>query len=90
MQSGRLNSWRLLLYTRAITPPRVVAGAWLGHMPLRRGGWSLLLLVAVLAAGVAVRALTTVIRRLRYLRSIRLQSANRQGMRRPVHVGDDA
>src|SRR5882757_6783900 len=22
--------------TRAITPPRAVAGAWLGHMPLRR------------------------------------------------------
>ena len=55
MDRGRFYSWRLLLYTRAITPPRVLAGAWLGHMPLRRGGWSLLLLVAVLAVGVAVR-----------------------------------
>jgi hypothetical protein len=55
MQSGRFNSWRLLLYTRAITPPRVLAGAWLGNISLRRGAWYLLPLGAVLAAGVAVR-----------------------------------
>jgi hypothetical protein len=55
MDRGRFNSWRLLLYTRAITPPRVLAGAWLGSMSLRRGAWYLLLLGAVLAAGVAVR-----------------------------------
>jgi hypothetical protein len=89
MQSGRFNSWRLLLYTRAITPPRVLAGAWLGSMSLRRGAWYLLPLGAVLAAG-SRYASTTVIRRFRYLRSFRLPSANRQGMRRPVRVGDDA
>jgi hypothetical protein len=55
MDRGRFNSWRLLLYTRAITPPRVLAGAWLGNMSLRRGPWYLLPLGAVLAAGVAVR-----------------------------------
>jgi hypothetical protein len=53
--SGRFNFWCVLLHTRAITPPRVPAGLWLGSVFLRRGGWSLLLLVAVLAAGVVVR-----------------------------------
>jgi hypothetical protein len=55
MDRGRFNSWRLLLYTRAITPPRGPAGSWSGSVSLRRGGWPLLLLVAVLAAGVVVR-----------------------------------
>jgi hypothetical protein len=55
MDRGRFNSWRLLLYTRAITPPRVLAGAWLGTISLRRGGWSLLVLGTVLAVGVVVR-----------------------------------
>jgi hypothetical protein len=55
MDSGRFNFWRLLLCTRAITPPRVPAGVWPGGVFLRRGGWSLLLLLAVLAAGVVVR-----------------------------------
>jgi len=53
--SGRFNFWRVLLHTRAITPPRVPAGLWPKLMRLRRVGWSLFLLVAVLAAGVAVR-----------------------------------
>jgi hypothetical protein len=55
MHSGRFNFWRLLLYTRAITPRRVPVGLWRGSVFLRRGGWSLLLLGAVLAAGVVVR-----------------------------------
>ncbi len=55
MDGGRFNFWRLLLCTRAITPPRVPAGPWPGSVFLRRGVWSLLLLVAVLAAGVVVR-----------------------------------
>ena len=50
--SGRFNFWRILLHTRAITPPRVPAGHWPGSVFLRRGGWSVLLLVAVLAAAV--------------------------------------
>ena len=53
--SGRFNFWRVLLHTRAITPPRVPAGLWPKLMTPRRVGWSLFLLVAVLAAGVAVR-----------------------------------
>jgi hypothetical protein len=53
--SGRFNFWRVLLHTRAITPPRVPAGLWPKLMTPRRVGWSVLLLVAVLAGGVAVR-----------------------------------
>jgi hypothetical protein len=26
--SGRFNFWRVLLYSRAITPPRVLGGPW--------------------------------------------------------------
>src|SRR5258708_20454042 len=52
--SGRFNFWRVLIFTRAITPPRVPASLWPRGVFLRRG-WPLLLLVAVLAAGVAVR-----------------------------------
>jgi hypothetical protein len=55
MDRRQLNSWPLLLYTRAITPPRGLSGAWLGGMYLRRGGWSLLLLGTFLVVGVAVR-----------------------------------
>jgi hypothetical protein len=53
--SGRFNFWRLLLNTRAITPPRVPASLWLRSPTLRRAGWPLLLLVAFLAAGFVVR-----------------------------------
>ena len=52
--SGRFNFWRVLILTRAITPPRVPASLWCGGVFLRRS-WPLLLLVAVLAAGVAFR-----------------------------------
>jgi hypothetical protein len=55
MDSGRFNFWRLLICTRAITPPRVPAGLWPGSLLLRRGGWSLLLLLALLAAGTVLR-----------------------------------
>ena len=53
--SGRFNFWRLLLHTRAITPPLVPAGLLPRVMNLSRGGWWILLLMAVFAAGVAVR-----------------------------------
>jgi hypothetical protein len=53
--SGRFNFWRLLLNTRAITPPRVPASLWLRSPTLRRAGWPLLLLVAFLAAGRVMR-----------------------------------
>src|ERR1700730_13305812 len=52
---GRFNFWRVLLHTRAITPPRVPAGLWPRGLIPQRHAWSLLLLVAVLAAGVALR-----------------------------------
>jgi len=55
--SGRFNFWRLLLHTRAITPPRVRASLWLRSPALRRAGWPLLLLVAFLAAGFVARLL---------------------------------
>jgi hypothetical protein len=53
--SGRFNFWRVLLHTRAITPPRVQAALWPGSAFLRRGGWSVVLLAALLAAGIVVR-----------------------------------
>ena len=53
--SGRFNFWRVLILTRAITPPRVPAGLWPKVLSLQRYAWSVLLLLAVLAAGVAVR-----------------------------------
>jgi len=53
--SGRFNFWRVLLHTRAITPPRVPEGLLQKVMSHSRGGWWLLLVVAVLAACIAVR-----------------------------------
>jgi hypothetical protein len=73
--SGRFNFWRLLLHTRAITPPRVQASLWLGGVFLRRG-WPLLLVVAVLAAGVAL-CLSQRDLPFRPLQSIRRLLANR-------------
>jgi hypothetical protein len=55
VDSGRAISWRLLLYTRAIVPARVTAGLWPKAVSLRWGGRSVLLLAALLIAGVAVR-----------------------------------
>jgi hypothetical protein len=53
--SGRFNFWRVLLHTRAITPPRVPEGVWPKVVSPQRHAWPVLLLLAVLAAGVAVR-----------------------------------
>jgi hypothetical protein len=53
--SGRFNFWRVLLHTRAITPPRVPEGLLQKVMSHSRGGWWLLLVVAALAASVALR-----------------------------------
>jgi hypothetical protein len=53
--SGRFNFWRMLLHTRAITPPRVPASRWPRAVILWRPGWWFLLLIAVFAAALAVR-----------------------------------
>jgi hypothetical protein len=53
--SGRFNFWRVLLHTRAITPPRGPEGLLQKVMSHSRGGWWLLMVVAALAAGVALR-----------------------------------
>jgi hypothetical protein len=45
--SGRFNFWRVLILTRAITPPRAVGGLWSRFVDSERGGWWLLLIVAV-------------------------------------------
>ena len=53
--SGRFNFWRVLILTRAITPPRAVGGLWSKLVDSERGGWWLLLIVAIVTvAGVAV------------------------------------
>jgi|HubBroStandDraft_6_1064221.scaffolds.fasta_scaffold35562_2 hypothetical protein len=53
--SGRFNFWRVLILTRAITPPRAVGGLWSRLVNSERGGWWLLLVVAVVTvAGAAV------------------------------------
>jgi hypothetical protein len=53
--SGRFNFWRVLILTRAITPPRAVGGLWLRLVQSERGGWWLLLIVALaMAAGATV------------------------------------
>ena len=53
--SGRFNFWRVLILTRAITPPRAVGGLWLRFVNSERGGWWLLLIVALaIAAGGAL------------------------------------
>jgi hypothetical protein len=52
--SGRFNFWRVLILTRAITPPRAQAKLWLRVVNPQRGGWWLLLIVAVSAVGVTV------------------------------------
>jgi hypothetical protein len=53
--SGRFNFWRVLIFTRAITPPRVPACLWPKVVSLQRHAWSVLLLLTVFAAGVALR-----------------------------------
>src|SRR5262249_50822978 len=53
--SGRFNFWRMLLHTRAVTPPRVPPNHWSRAVILWRPGRWLLLLMMVLAAALAVR-----------------------------------
>ena len=53
--NGRFNFWRVLILTRAITPPRAVGALWPRLVNSKRGGWWLLLIVAVVTvAGAAV------------------------------------
>ena len=53
--SGRFNFWRVLILTRAITPPRAVGGLWSRLVNSERDGWWLLLIVAVVTVvGAAV------------------------------------
>jgi hypothetical protein len=53
--SGRFNFWRVLILTRAITPPRAVGSPWLRFVNSERGGWWLLLIVVVVTlAGAAL------------------------------------
>jgi hypothetical protein len=47
-RSGRFNFWRVLVLTRAITPPRVVPGLW-----LQTTRWSWLAVFAVACLSVA-------------------------------------
>ena len=50
--SGRFNFWRVLIYTRAITPPRVVRGLLLQKTPWR---WWGAFTLACLGIGVVVQ-----------------------------------
>ena len=53
--SGRFNFWRVLVLTRAITPPRAIGGLWPRFVNSERSGWWLLLILAVVTvAGAAV------------------------------------
>jgi hypothetical protein len=55
--SGRFNFWRMLLYTRAITPPHAKAGLHLNGSRLSRlsaPGWLVLSIISALAVGVAI------------------------------------
>ena len=49
--SGRFNFWRVLILTRAITPPQVPGSLWPRLVNSQRGGWWLFLIVGVLGAG---------------------------------------
>jgi hypothetical protein len=53
--SGRFNFWRVLILTRAITPPWAVGGLWPRVVNSERSGWWFLLILAVVTvAGAAV------------------------------------
>jgi hypothetical protein len=52
--NGRFNFWRILILTRAITPPPAVGGLWSKLVDSERGGWWLLLIVAILTVAAAV------------------------------------
>jgi hypothetical protein len=51
-RSGRFNFWRVLIYTRAITPPRVVRSLWL---QTTQWSWWGALTLACLGVGVVVQ-----------------------------------
>jgi hypothetical protein len=53
--SGRFDFWRMLLHTRAITPPRVLRRYWPRAANLPSEGWWVLVLIAALAAGAALQ-----------------------------------
>ena len=52
--SGRFNFWRMLLCTRAITPPHAKAGLHLNGSRLSLPGWLVLPIIAALAVGAAI------------------------------------
>jgi hypothetical protein len=56
--SGRFNFWRVLILTRAITPPRAVGGLWSKFVDSERGGWWLLLIVAIVTMAAAAAHLS--------------------------------
>src|SRR5215813_13449951 len=51
--SGRFDFWRMLLHTRAITPPRVAAKFWRSVAKRASFRWWVFLAVAVLSVGTA-------------------------------------
>jgi hypothetical protein len=50
--SGRFNFWRVLIYTRAITPPRVMRGLW---RQTTQWSWWALLALACLGIGAVLQ-----------------------------------
>jgi len=53
--NGRFDFWRMLLHTRAITPPRVMANFWSRAAQQSSVGWWALLAIAALSVGAALR-----------------------------------
>src|SRR5262245_7291535 len=51
--SGRFDFWRMLLHTRAITPPRAAAKLWRSVAKRSSFRWWVVLAVAVLSVGTA-------------------------------------
>jgi hypothetical protein len=52
--TGRFDFWRLLLHTRAITPPRAIARPRWPMAKLLMSGWLVLPVIMVLSIGVAL------------------------------------
>jgi hypothetical protein len=52
--SGRFDFWRVLIHTRAVTPPRAMRNFWSLPGGQYRVGWWFLFAVAVVTAGIAL------------------------------------
>jgi len=52
--SGRFDFWRVIIHTRAITPPRAMRSFWSALGRKSRVGWWLVFGVTVALAGVAL------------------------------------